>query len=566
MRTSRAIAAAGFVAVLMAGQAVAQTPGVGPDPRGGAGLDLGLRKTGPRTLTVGQAATFTLNVTNGGPSPAGPGDVEVTSSLPAGLAASAASGQDWSCQVSASMIACQYAGPVVGPGGALPPVAVSARAVAAGPFVQCASVRALRMEDFRQGDNRACVDGRIGAAPERIDLAIQTRGPGPLTVGQTGNFTLLVRNQGQTPVGTAHGVQVVARPPQGFAAPFGGSGPNWNCGVSGGTLACGYSGPSVDAGSSFPPISVFTRAGGHDAYVQCAEVRVARGDANPGNNRACVRDLLRPGDNGGSDLSLREAGPAALVVGQAATFVLWPRNNGPAPVDVASEVTINDTLPLVFGQAQASGLGWTCIVSSGSPAVVRCVYVGPPVGPGAPLPNITIAAVAKSDGPYLHCAEIGRRGAPDPRPDDNRVCHEGRVTPEGKGHDVGVAMRALGPTEGRTLKFALNPYNTGGASVNAASEVKLVGTLSAIFGPPAVNAGPGWSCAVGENPHIVSCGYAGPAVWANDQLPQVIITVVAWKPGPYRNCVEIDLKASPDLNPRDNTSCVAGEVVAPPPP
>lgn len=568
MKPLRAIVAVGFLIVVFAGIASAQSPGAGPDPRGPVpqGLDLGLRATGPTTLTVGQTATFSLTVTNGGPSPAGPGDVEVTSVLPASFVAPlTASGSDWTCQAYGSTAICQYAGPPVGPGGALLPITLSARTATAGAFVQCASARAVRMEDLRPGDNRACVDGRIaGAPPERIDLAIQTRGPGPLTVGQSASFLLLVRNQGQAPVGATHGVQVIDRSPPGLTAIEGG-GPNWNCGVSGAVLTCGYGGSSVGPGASFPPISVLVRAGGRDAYVQCAEVRVTRGgDANPGDNRICVRDLVRPDNSGDADLSVRETGPAALVAGQSATFVLWPRNKGPASVDVAGEVTITDTVPLVFDQVQASGPGWTCFLSSGAPVLVRCVYVGPPVGPGAPLPNVTIAALAKSDGPYLHCVEIGRRNGFDPTPDDNRFCLEGRVAAEGAGHDIGVALRTLGPmTEGQTASFALNPYNTGGASVNAASEVTLNITLPALFDLPTVNAGPGWSCVTGgSSPYTVSCGYAGAAVWANSQLPQIIVAAGARKSGPYQSCAEIDLKAARDLNPRDNRSCVEGEIAA----
>jgi uncharacterized repeat protein (TIGR01451 family) len=59
---------------------------------------LSISKTHTGNFTQGQPGTYTLTVSNAGPGPTG-GTVTVTDSMPSGLTATAASGNNWSCQV-----------------------------------------------------------------------------------------------------------------------------------------------------------------------------------------------------------------------------------------------------------------------------------------------------------------------------------------------------------------------------------------------------------------------------------------------------------------------------------
>jgi uncharacterized repeat protein (TIGR01451 family) len=258
---------------------------------------------------------------------------------------------------------------------------------------------------------------------------------------------------------------------------------------------------------------------------------------------------------------MRKAGPGSLMLGQTASFTLTAHNLGSAAVTAADGVTIFDTLPLNFAQVEAAGAGWTCTVTSGSPTLVSCLYIGPPVSPQAPMPSLTILGAAITEGQFLNCALIARRAGQDINPADNRGCTEGRVRPEGQGFDVGISNRPGGPTlAGQAATLLLKAYNTGTATVTEASGVVVTDVLPATF--LAVQAGgPGWTCsATGSIPHTVSCAWGGPPVAGNSAFPPITVSARPRARGAFVNCAEIELKAETDLNPRDNRACTQGEV------
>ena len=541
-------------------------------------FDLGIRKTGPGSLFVGQTGTFVLTPFNNASTPLAlqtPQQVplmsmsgfvvEVTDTLPSTFTppVTVNGGPDWNCTVTGLTLWCTYTGTAVfGPGQPLPAITVTAVAGQTGAIQNCASVNATLMGwqiDLNQSNNKACVPVVVGPAG-KYDVGIRKTGPGPLSVGQTGTFTLYPRNTGPSPVNSASGVIVTDILPPNFTTPVtANGGPNWTCTVTGLTVDCHYVGPAVGPNQPLPPITITAVASKPGEGKNCARIGLTAGpDVKPSDNNDCVPVIITPA--GKYDVGIRKTGPGPLSVGQTGTFTLGMINIGPSPVSAASGVVVTDILPSNFTTpvTASGGPNWTCTVTG---LTVECHYVGPAVGPGQPLPPITITAVASKPGEDKNCARIGLTAGPDVKPADNDSCIPVIITPGGK-YDVAITKTGPGPlTVGQSGTFTLKPFNNGPSPVNAASGVTVTDTLPLNFSLPVSIVAPGWTCNTsGPSPTSVSCTYNGPAIGPNSPQPPIAITAASVSAGGYMNCADIALAAGADTSLANNHGCVEGGV------
>jgi len=160
-------------AVVSASSALAQVnPGVPVTPGFPVPLvDLGIKKSGGGTVTLGGPVNFTLNPFNGGAGPVGSGAV-VTDQLPAGVTSISASGPNWNCIVAGQNVTCSYVGPPVGPGQPLPPINIHGTANAAGQFSNCATIQFHGAGDSNPANNTSCATFVVAGHPT-IDLGIK---------------------------------------------------------------------------------------------------------------------------------------------------------------------------------------------------------------------------------------------------------------------------------------------------------------------------------------------------------------------------------------------------------
>ena len=135
MKVLRAVAMVGVALVVSvhARSALAQVAGAGPGgQRGDPGVSV--RKSGGGTYTAGQAATFTLGVTNAASSNAMSAGVGLTviDTLPpnfvAPITASGSAPGAWQCSVAGHVVTCHYSGAPVSPGANFPVITVTATA------------------------------------------------------------------------------------------------------------------------------------------------------------------------------------------------------------------------------------------------------------------------------------------------------------------------------------------------------------------------------------------------------------------------------------------------------
>ena len=169
-------------------QVVCAPPPPPPTPKADLGVTLA---AAPNPVTVGQTLTYTLNVSNAGPSVA-TGTV-LSDSLPAGVSFVSVQPSQGSCSGTATL-SCSLGTLAVGGNAS---VVIQVIPNAAGSLTDTASV-ASNVTDPNTANNSASVTVNAVAAPQPMaDLSLAlSAAPNPVTVGQTLTYTLNVSNAG----------------------------------------------------------------------------------------------------------------------------------------------------------------------------------------------------------------------------------------------------------------------------------------------------------------------------------------------------------------------------------
>jgi len=364
--------------------------------------DLSLTKdVSDTTPTVGDTVTFTLTLTNDGPSDAT--GVQVTDTLPTGYTFVSANASLGSYDDNTGV---WDVGTVAANGDAT--LELTATVNASGDYTNTAEVTASDADDpdSTPGNGDTTEDDYAEAAPTSVtplaDLSL-TKALDNATpaVGDTVNFTITVTNSGPS---DATGVQITDLLPSGYtfvsANPSAGtydSGTGvWNVG----TVANGAS-ETLQLTATMNPTG---------DYVNIAEVAAsdaddpdstpANGDASEDDYASAVPTNVVPV----ADLSLTKTVSATSVaVGDTVVFVITVDNGGPSD---ASGVEVTDILPdgYVFVSAnasvgaydEASGVWNVGDLAVGSQATLR------------------ITARVKASGNYTNAAEVTASDANDP--------------------------------------------------------------------------------------------------------------------------------------------------------
>ena len=393
--------------------------------------NVGIDKKGPGPVAAGQSAMFGLYPYNVGPSPVDASTgVTVTDTLPASFTPPLSyTANGWSCATAGLTLTCHYTGGTVGAGQSLPPITVSAIARTQGGYSNCADVT-IKPKDANGRNDRSCIDGVVTPPKDGVyDVGIDKKGTGPVAAGQSASFGLYPYNVGPSAVSASTGVTVTDTLPANFTPPLSYTANGWACTTAGLTLTCHYTGGTVAAGQALPPITVSAVARTQGDYSNCAGVGIKPKDANARNDRSCVNGVVTPPKDGVYDVGIEKKGPGPIVAGQSAMFGLYPYNVGPSAVSASTGVTVTDTLPANFiPPLSYTANGWACTTAS---LTLTCHYTGGTVGAGQALPPITVSAVARTQGGYTNCSDVGIK----PKDNDsrnNRSCIDGTVTGSGK--------------------------------------------------------------------------------------------------------------------------------------
>jgi len=477
------------------------------------------KRDSPDPVYAGATLTYTLDITNAGPSLAN--NVAVTDTLPAGATYLGASGSGWSCSASGGDVICTRSSLPVG---AAPPLTLTVTAPGTTPLTNSVTVSSDAI-DLNPGNNTASAGTTVNPT---ANLSIsKTATPDPVLTGAPLTYTLSVANSGPN---ATTSVMVTDTLPASVTF-VGVAAPGWSCGQSSGVVTCSLATLAVGAA---PDIVIHTNApGAPGVFTNTASLSSALPDLTPANNATSITTL---GADALADLSISKSNdPDPVNIGSPLTYTLRISNTGPSP---ATTVRVTDTLPSGVAVTSIVDSGfWTCSELGG---VVTCTVPSLAVGVAPDIVIHTTAPVIS--GTIANIAAVAS-SVIDPDLSDNMIS---AVTNVYSLADLAITKQESADpvATNSTLTYTLSVTNAG---PNTATPVRVIDNL-----PPSVTfvgaSGADWSCS--QSSAVVTCTLASLVV---GPAPDIVITVTT--PTLAQTVTNTATVASPlaDLNLANNT-------------
>jgi uncharacterized repeat protein (TIGR01451 family)/fimbrial isopeptide formation D2 family protein len=340
---------------------------------------LALAKTHTGDLTPGADGTYTLQVTNAGPSDAA-GPVTVTDPLPTGETFVSATGTGWVCTdqpatagsgsgasgsaASADTVTCTLAdglaaGTTAVPVAAPPITLTVAVGAAAYPSVTNTATVTSPTANPSPAGATASDTATVDAV---ADLSLTKTHTGTAVAGVDLTYELAVANAGPTP---DPGPVTVTDPLPAGETYVSATGTGWTCTATGSTVVCATAG-ALPLGAA-PVITLVVQLGAVASVANTATAAGTGTDPVPANNSATDTASVTPA----AALTVTKAlDGTTLTAGGTANYTITVANPGPSP---ATGVTVTDTLPAGLVPLTATGTGWTCTVAG---QAVTCAQTG----------------------------------------------------------------------------------------------------------------------------------------------------------------------------------------------
>jgi uncharacterized repeat protein (TIGR01451 family) len=339
----------------------------------------------PDPVTAGNNLTYTITVTNAGPSNAA--SVSLSDTLPAGTTfVSLASPGGWSCTTPAmgagGTVSCSN--PSLGLGSAVFTLTVAVGpSVAAGTVISNTATASSATADPNPGNEMGTATTTVAAS---ADLSVtKVDSPDPVTPGTNLTYTITVTNAGPSAAAT---VSLSDTLPAGttfvsLASPGG-----WSCTTpamgAGGTVSC--SNPSLAVASAVFTLTVAVGPSVTPGSVisNTATASSATSDPNPGNEMGTATTTV-----GAATVDLlvnKTDSPDPVVTGAALTYTVKVSNSGPS---VAANVVVTDNLPPEVAFVSCGSTGGGVCGGTGNNRTVTFATL--PVG--SPAATITFTTV-----------------------------------------------------------------------------------------------------------------------------------------------------------------------------
>jgi uncharacterized repeat protein (TIGR01451 family) len=371
-----------------------------------ASADLTINKSGPASANAGTDITYTVTLTNSGPSAAA--SVSLTDAVPANttfVSESQTNGATFLCSTPAAggtgTISCSIASFPVG--SAAFSITVHINPGATGTVTNTANVSSATPDPNANGNNPTAITTVTSSA----DLSVVKTATASVTAGNNATYHIVVTNNGPSDA-TAVNMSDLLPPNTTFVSETQTGGPSFACinpAVGGtGTVSCSIATLTSGTTATFDIVAKFSAAAPTGASNNTATVSSAA-DPNSGNNSSTAVTQV-----GGSfaDLSITKTpAPGPYGTGQPLTYTIVATNGGPT---TASSVTVTDTLPAgttLQSSTPAGACSGTTIVTCNAGTLVSgasatfTLTVALPSTPGAITNSAVVSASAATTDPNV---------------------------------------------------------------------------------------------------------------------------------------------------------------------
>ncbi len=472
--------------------------------------DLVIDKSHVGSVVAGTDVTYTLAVSNAGPSTSS-GPIVVTDLLPDGMTFGSANGTGWTCTNSDQTITCTRNAGLSTLAPAPDLTVVASVASNAGPAILTNVASVDGPETDPTPANNTDLDDTTIDDRANISLTKTTVGDNPVRAGGMTTFEIIVRNDGPS---DADNVSVTDALPAGTTL-VSAAGPGWTCGLSS-PVVCDRN-TLVESDSA--TITVIVRVGTGVADGTTLTNTADSSTTTPGDVLADNTDDADVDVIARADLEIQKTHVGTVInSGTQVTFELRVGNAGLS--DAQAPLDVTDELPVGMTYAGSSG-PWTCTPGVAGPSgqQVTCRLMGSDpllAYTNAPMLNITAQVDAAADAGTLTNSGTVSSGTVDPTTGNNTDTDDVEVDTLA---DVSIVKThgALGHI-GDTLDFTLLVSNDGPSEARAVVvSDQLPSGLTYVDA-----AGQGWTCsAVAE---LATCALNGPLASGASALP---ITVTA---------------------------------------
>ncbi|WP_405055822.1 DUF11 domain-containing protein [Kribbella sp. NBC_01505] len=500
-----------------------------------ANADLAITKTAqPAPVQAGRPVTYTLTITNNGPSAAQ--SVTVSDPVPAPLTYASAKTSQGSCDETDGTVACAVG--TVAPGDKIIVTVVANVPSGTPPNELANTAKVASPTPDPVADNNTATYTLLTGAQANITLT-KSVSPDPVVAGAAITYKLTVANAGPS---DAQGISLDDDVPDAVTGVSASTTGGATCEVSDGRVTCELA--TLAAGASFVVTVTGTVA---PATVPGALTNTASAgaktpeDPTDSDNTATSTTTVQAQ----ADLSITKSAPATVVAGNELTYTLTVRNAGPSD---AIGAVVTDTLPAGTTYVRGSSSAGDCLQD---PTVSEPVVICPAgrLKPGAELVVTVVVKVdaAVAPGKLTNAATVSSQ-TPDPNDSNNRGTADTAVTASAN-LSITKSVTPSPLVAGGQGLYTLTVHNAGPSTALA---VVVTDTLPA--GLSVLEA----TSADGDCTTAVSCtlGAMGPGA---DAVVQIRVKVDSGQTAPITNAASVT-STTPDPDPADNTSTITTKV------
>lgn len=488
-----------------------------------AQLGLSVSDSAAGVLVRGSSDTYTetpLVSATGGAETAAP-TVETT--FPAGVTPGSGAGTNWSCSTAASIVTCNYTGPLpIAAGTSLPSVTLPATVSGSASGAQAVSAAVWENGAIAaQAADTGTAQAGAQAAPA-LGLTWTDSDGGQLAQGQSVTYT--ANGQVSAEGGADSGAITFSTSFPPGQTPDSAGGTDWSCTVSAPNVGCTWTGGTVSAGAVLNPISVVVAVGA-DA-TGGAEVSGTLSSASASPPSVAVNDYAVVASTPalGAQVTDNEAGAftRGTTVDYAVTVSLpssgW--NEADAPV-------VTDNFPDVFSAVteDASSTAWSCTQPASEPFTEKCTYTGSlPIAAGSTLQTLEFDSTVDSTG--LQTGTVADDSV-SVQSNDAPVAVGTDYARIGEGPAPNFSIAAYSPptaTSSYSLTINTAVLSNGGETSNKPTVEAQLPSGESFSSDPAPS---GWNCTLsGTGSTLLTCTTTLATIAAGSSLTAIQATVV----------------------------------------